>query len=96
MGERVTLAEFESVIRAEDYPIDGDMLRAMYGDYILDLAAGEESVGVVLERGSSSDTYQDPADVLEEVFCTISVDGVGQPGYTDRGGIAGLNRRWSF
>lgn len=92
----MTLAEFESVIRAEDYPIDADMLRAMYGDYVLDLAAGEEAVGVVLERGGSSDEYRDPGAVLEEVYCTISVDGVGRPHYTDRGGLAGMNHRWSF
>jgi|GEM_PF-2732474 len=96
MGERVTLAEFESVIRAEEYPIDGDMLRAMYGDYVLDLAGGEETVGVVLERGASSTEYENPNDVLEEVFCTIGVDGVGRPHYSDRGGLAGLNARWSF
>lgn len=96
MGERLTLAEFESVIRAEEYPIDGDMLRAMYGDYVLDLAAGEESVGVVLERGASSDEYRDAQGVLEDVYCTISVDGVGRPHYTDRGGLAGMHRHWSF
>lgn len=96
MGERVTFAEFESVIRAEEYPIDGDMLRARYGDYVLDLAAGEETVGIVLERSPTSEAYEDPADVLEDVFCMISVDGIGQAGYTDRGGIAGLNRRGFF
>lgn len=96
MGERMTLAEFEAAIREEDYPLDGDMLRAMYGDLVLDLAGGEESVGVVLERGASSDAYEDPAAVLEDVFCTISIAGVGRPRYTDRGGLAGLNRRQSF
>lgn len=96
MGTRLTLAEFEDIVRTEDYPLDANMLRAMYGEYTLDLPGGEETVGVVLERGGANDHYADPEAVLEELYCRIGVAGIGRPHYTDRGGIEGLYQRLSF
>ena len=97
MEERLTLREFEEAIQSEDYPVDGEVFRAAFGDYDLDLPAGEESVGDILERGSMNEEYADAQAVLLDIYNNVCSDAVGRRNYTDRGGIEGMSppSNWS-
>ncbi|MFB6072240.1 MAG: hypothetical protein ABEJ88_04650 [Halobacterium sp.] len=95
MTETVTLRALETERRDESYPQSGSDVREAFGDYVLDLPAGEERVADVLDR-VDVDEYADAAAAVASIQTGVGREAVGTSKYSDRGGTAGERDPASF
>ncbi|RQH00808.1 DUF5789 family protein [Natrarchaeobius oligotrophus] len=71
------------VIDDHDYPATTDELIEAYGDRVLELPNGTESVEDVLAR-LESETFETPEDARFAVYTAVSRKAIGRVGYSDR------------
>jgi hypothetical protein len=83
MGESRSLESLEEDLRTETYPLSSAEVRSRYGDVVLDLPGGEETVGDVLARVQAG-PYPDAMALISSIEGGIGHEGVGRTDYSDR------------
>ncbi|MFP8951450.1 DUF2795 domain-containing protein [Natrialbaceae archaeon A-arb3/5] len=71
------------VIDDHEYPATTDELIEAYGDRVLELPNGTESVGDVLDR-FESETFEAPEEARFAIYSAVSNKAIGRIGYSDR------------
>ncbi|MFB6130782.1 MAG: DUF2795 domain-containing protein [Salinigranum sp.] len=70
-------------IDSHEYPATSEELIEAYGEHLIELQDGSESVADVLGR-VGSETYQRPEEVYETLFGAVGHEAVGRRYYSDR------------
>lgn len=78
----VEFGEFEERLRDQTYPTTAATLVDAYGDLVVSLEGGEETVGEIL--GSVEEEYGSPGEVRQAVYNLVGIEAVGRKRYTDR------------
>jgi hypothetical protein len=73
----------DDLFRTHAYPTTSEELIEAYGEYVLDLPNGEESIAAVLGR-SGPETFESPEDVQLTLFAAVGHQAVGRRFYSDR------------
>lgn len=73
----------EDAIDRHEYPATSSDLIEMYGEEVIELTNGSETVAEVLGRLEES-TYENAQEVREALFSAVSADAVGRRYYSDR------------
>ena len=71
------------LIDRHQYPATTQDLIQAYGDRVIELQNGEETVGEMLER-LGHETYYGPQDVRDALFTGVSHRAIGRRFYSDR------------
>ncbi|THE66562.1 hypothetical protein D8Y22_01830 [Salinadaptatus halalkaliphilus] len=79
----VEFGELAGQIEDHSYPSTSDELVEEYGDYVLELPNGTESVRDILEP-ASSDTYESPGEARQALFNMVDSRAIGRRYYSDR------------
>ncbi|RQG89144.1 DUF2795 domain-containing protein [Natrarchaeobius halalkaliphilus] len=66
-----------------EYPATTDELIEEYGDHVLELPNGSESVNDVLAR-LESETFEDSHEARLAIYSAVSRKAIGRVGYSDR------------
>ena len=70
-------------IDRHQYPATTEELIDEYGDHLIELQNGTETLGEVLGR-AGSETFRTPQDVRESLYANVSHKAIGRRFYSDR------------
>jgi len=78
----VEFGEFDDRLEGHSYPTTAGELVAEYGELVVSLVGGSETVAEVL--GPVDEEYTSAEDVRQSVCGLVGIDAVGRKRYTDR------------
>lgn len=77
------LNELGDVIARHEYPTSSTDFVTQYGEEVIELQNGHETVAAILSR-LGDETYTCPQDVLDSLYTGVGHEAIGRRYYSDR------------
>lgn len=79
----VEFGELAGALESHSYPFSTEEFIAEFGEHVVELSNGEESVGDILES-CGNETYESPIEAREALLNLVDSRAIGRKYYSDR------------
>jgi len=83
----VELGELDDELESHDYPTTSTELVSEYGDHVIDMPGGSQTLDEVLGiLDQNEEEFNDPEEARQAIYNLVGTEAVGRDRYSDRAG----------